>query len=193
MILRPTPRWHGRLDLENLAQRDLHPALAEEEALGHELVVESTTQLREELDSVLAAGNVVATPDDGSPVAQLRLTDVSELPGNVRRETGIQRSPDPKVQGLGGSALDDEDHLSLLKGLVARINVVTKAAESVFENVDLTVHDAALQKVLLIRDNVGLHGRRESVYALHHVGSHPGISHLDIGSSCIGTHFQFLK
>ena len=76
---------------------------------GDVLELEPAAQFGEKLDSVLAAGNVVAGAHDGRPVvSDLRLADVAQLPGHLPRrgDGGVDGAAQAEVQRHRGRALN---------------------------------------------------------------------------------------
>ena len=109
--------------------------------------------------------------------------------------------PDTERERLGLSAPDREYHFPLRelirsgRGTAARLrrlglwltvhsatdNVVAKPSQPMAKDVNVTVQDAALKEVLLVRNDVGFHGSCDGVQALDHWASrgstHAGNGH----------------
>ena len=82
-------------------------------SFGDVLELEPAAELREKLDGVLAAGDVVAGAHDGRPVvADLRLADVAKLPRHLTRGGygRVDRTAHPEVQWHRSCALNSQNH-----------------------------------------------------------------------------------
>ena len=80
---------------EDLIHSHFYPSFSEDESSADVLILQSTSQLREKLDHIIGAGNIVTTSDNCRLLTQLWQSHIPELPGDAG--VGVKTVSDPEL------------------------------------------------------------------------------------------------